>query len=57
MVCMILADSNKMEDATTGAGPEVVARYSLDGRRLTALQRGVNILKMSDGSTRKVIVK
>lgn len=52
-----IASGIEMEDATTGAGPEVVARYSLDGRRLTALQRGVNILKMSDGSTRKVIVK
>ena len=35
----------------------VVARYDLSGRRLTAPQRGINILQMSDGSTRKVMVK
>ena len=38
-------------------GLEVVARYSLDGRRLAAPHKGVNILKMSDGTTRKVVVK
>ena len=47
-------------DIDGAAGPEgleVVARYSLDGRRLAAPQKGVNILKMSDGTTRKVVVK
>ena len=46
-----------IEDATQGEPVSVVARYSLDGRLLTAPQRGVNILKMSDGTTRKVVVK
>lgn len=46
-----------IEDATQGEAVSVVARYSLDGRRLTAPQRGVNILRMSDGTTRKVVVK
>lgn len=32
-------------------------RYSLDGRRLTAPQRGLNIIRMADGTTRKVMVK
>lgn len=31
--------------------------YSLDGRRLNAPQRGINIVKGSDGTTRKVIRK
>ena len=31
--------------------------YSLDGRRLTAPKRGLNILRMSNGSTKKVVVK
>lgn len=35
----------------------VVARYSLDGRRASTPQHGVNILKMSDGTVKKVIVK
>lgn len=34
-----------------------VARYSLDGRLLSEPERGVNIVKMSDGTARKVIVK
>lgn len=34
-----------------------VARYSLDGRLLSEPERGVNIVKMSDGTVRKVMVK
>ena len=39
-----------------GAATEI-ARYTLDGRRIHAPQRGINIIRMSDGSTRKVVVK
>ena len=31
--------------------------YSLDGSRQPRMQQGVNIVKMSDGTTRKVIRK
>lgn len=34
-----------------------VARYSIDGRKLSAPTKGINIIKMSDGTTRKVIVE
>lgn len=34
-----------------------VARYTLDGVRINAPQKGVNIVKMSDGKVYKVIVK
>ena len=34
-----------------------VARYTLDGQQINAPQKGVNIVKMSDGTTHKVIVK
>lgn len=34
-----------------------VARYTVDGKRIAAPQKGVNIVRMSDGSTRKVVVK
>ncbi len=50
-------------DGTTGIdgaeteAAEVVAVFSIDGRRQNALQRGVNIVKMSDGTTKKVFVK
>ena len=33
------------------------ARYNLQGRRLSAPEKGVNIIRMSDGTTRKVFVK
>ena len=33
------------------------ARYALDGRQISAPQHGINIVKMSDGSVRKVMVK
>lgn len=35
----------------------VVRRYTMDGRSITMPQRGVNLLQMSDGTIRKVIVK
>lgn len=31
--------------------------YSIDGKRLAAPQKGLNIVKMSDGTTRKIVVK
>lgn len=34
-----------------------VARYSLDGVKLSAPQKGLNIVKLSDGRTMKVMVK
>jgi len=34
-----------------------VARYTLDGKRIYAPQKGINIIRMSDGSTRKVVIK
>ena len=35
----------------------VVARYNIRGERIDTPQAGVNILRMSDGTTRKVWVK
>lgn len=31
--------------------------YTIDGKRIDQPQRGINIIKMSDGSTKKVITK
>lgn len=33
------------------------ARYTLDGRQVSAPQRGLNIIRLSDGTVRKVMVK
>ena len=35
----------------------VEAVYTLDGKRVQQMQRGLNIVRMSDGSMRKVIIK
>lgn len=47
-------DINK---TTVSSEVQEVARYSLNGQRLTAPTKGVNIVKYSDGSVRKEIVK
>ena len=41
--------------AESMSNAEITAIYDLNGRRRDALQPGVNIVKMSDGTTRKVI--
>ena len=35
----------------------VVAIYTLEGKKVTELQRGLNIVKMANGKVRKVLVK
>lgn len=37
--------------------PHTVGIYSVNGAKLPAMQRGINLVKMSDGSTRKIILK
>ena len=32
-------------------------RYTLDGKQITMPQRGINVVKMSDGTVKKVLVK
>ncbi len=34
-----------------------VSRFTAEGKRLSAPQKGINIVRMSDGSTHKVVVK
>ena len=41
----------------TDSNATVVARFAADGTQISAPVKGVNILKMSDGTTRKVMVK
>ncbi len=47
-----------IENLTTGNGAQtVVGIYSLDGMKLNSLRKGINIIKMSDGSVKKVLVR
>ena len=51
-------DPTGIENVTaTGEEAVEVARYALDGTQLSVPTKGVNIVKMSDGTTKKVIVK
>ena len=41
----------------TAAKQAPAAVYSISGHRLATPQRGLNIIRMSDGTTRKVFIK
>lgn len=43
--------------ATTVSQGAEVSHFSIDGRRLSAERKGLNIVRMADGSVRKVLVK
>ena len=43
-----------LSDDTNASATQV---YSIDGRRLLSTQRGINIVRMSDGSVRKIMKK
>ena len=53
-------DIQDYETAITSISSEAnkpEASYSIDGRQLQTIQRGLNIIRMSDGSVKKVLVK
>ena len=39
------------------ASVKATANYTIDGRRTNTQQRGLNLIRMSDGTVRKVLVK
>lgn len=53
-----LEDPTGIEETTAdGKNAEVVARYNAAGQHISAPETGVNILKLSNGKTIKVVVK
>ncbi len=54
---------NRNVDVTTGvesvavSQQQSVQRFAIDGRSLNAAQKGINIVRMNDGTVRKVVVK
>lgn len=50
-------DSADIDEVVTDAEAVPVAYYDIMGRQHNSLQQGINIVKMSDGSSRKVLVK
>lgn len=46
-----------VEFGTTAYDATVIDHYNVNGQRMEAPQKGVNILKMSDGTVKKMFVK
>ena len=50
-------DATGIDKTTTSTDVEEVTRYSVNGQRLSAPTKGLNIVKYSDGSVKKVAVR
>ena len=48
---------NAVKSVETDAKAEETERYNVDGQRISSPQKGLNIVKMSDGTTRKIMCK
>ena len=48
---------NAVKSVETDAKAEETVRYNVGGQRISSPQKGLNIVKMSDGTTRKVMCK
>lgn len=56
-VKVAVTQSTGITGTQTSADIREIARYTIDGKRINQPQRGVNIVKYSDGTVKKVIVK
>ncbi len=50
-------DATGIDKVTTSTDAKEVSRYSVNGQRLSAPAKGLNIVKYSDGSVKKVAVQ
>ena len=50
-------DASGIDKVTTSTNAKEVSRYSVNGKRLSAPAKGLNIVKYSDGSVKKVVVQ
>ena len=50
-------DATGIDKTTTSTDVEEVSRYSVNGQRLVGPTKGLNIVKYSDGSVKKVVVQ
>lgn len=53
----VYADPTGITDIESADNATEVARYDLNGRKLTAPQKGLNIIKLSNGKTVKKLIK
>ncbi len=57
LVLVNVNDPTKVTINQNNAEVKETGRYTIDGRQISAPVKGINIVKMSDGTTRKEIVK
>ena len=50
-------DVTGIDKVSTSSDVKEVSRYSVNGQRLSAPSKGLNIVKYSDGSVKKVVVQ
>ncbi len=48
---------NGIRSVVNNGNAKAIGYYTLDGKQVPALQRGVNIIRYLDGSARKVLMK
>ena len=48
-------ESSGIESCTIGTVADVKAVYGLDGKRCDGMKSGMNIIRMSNGTTRKIV--
>ncbi len=53
----LVANSTSNVEPVKVNNAKVVARYSIDGKQLSKAQKGLNLVKMSDGTVKKELVK
>lgn len=56
-VNVTVTQATGITDPQTSADVREIARFTIDGKRISQPQRGINIVKYSDGTVKKVIVK
>lgn len=56
-VFSLKSSTNGITDTQTSADVREIARFTIDGKRINQPQRGINIVKYSDGTVKKVVVK
>lgn len=56
-VNVTVTQATGITDTQTSADVREIARFTIDGKRISQPQRGINIVKYSDGTVKKVIVK
>lgn len=56
-VFSLKSSTNGITGTHTSADVREIARFTIDGKRINQPQRGINIVKYSDGTVKKVVVK